>query len=89
MKVLFVIVILLIVQMQYRLWYGDGSIAQVQAYSQRLDDLKQQVDDKKRRNEALAAEVIDLKKGQDTLEERAREDLGMIKENETFFQVLE
>jgi cell division protein FtsB len=47
------------------------------------------VDEKKQRNDALYAEVEDLRKGQEALEERARDELGMIKENETFFQVIE
>jgi cell division protein FtsB len=89
MKILIAIMCLLIIQLQYRLWFGDGSIAQIKIYQQRLDDLKKKVDEKKQRNEALNAEIIDLKKGQEAIEERAREELGMIKENETFFQVLE
>lgn len=44
---------------------------------------------KKERNDALYAEVLDLRKGQEAIEERARDELGMIKENETFFQVIE
>ena len=44
---------------------------------------------KHERNEALYAEVLDLRKGQEAIEERARHDLGMIKKDETFFQVLE
>ena len=57
--------------------------------TQRLDDLKAQIEEKRLRNEALYAEVVDLRKGQEALEERARDELGMIKENETFFQVIE
>lgn len=88
---LFLIIILLalIGQLQYRLWQGDGGISQIEAYQQRLTDLKTQVDENKQRNEALYAEVVDLRKGQEALEERAREELGMIRDNETFFQVLE
>jgi cell division protein FtsB len=89
MKILIVIILLLIGFLQYRLWYGDGSIAQIQAYQQQLGTLKQEVDERKIRNEALYAEVLDLRKGQDAIEERAREDLGMIRENETFFQILD
>jgi cell division protein FtsB len=89
LKILIAIMVLLIIQLQYRLWFGDGSIAQIKIYQQRLDDLKKKVEEKKQRNEALNAEIIDLKKGQEAIEERAREELGMIKENETFFQVLE
>lgn len=62
---------------------------EIDAYQQRLDDLKKQVQEKKERNEALYAEVLDLRKGQEAIEERARDELGMIKEGETFFQVIE
>lgn len=89
MKILIAIIILLIIHFQYRIWVGDGSIAEIDAYQQRLDELKKQVEDKKERNEALYAEVLDLRKGQEAIEERARDELGMIKEDETFFHVLE
>jgi cell division protein FtsB len=89
MKILIVILTVLIAQLQYRLWLGDGSISQIITYQERLDDLKLQVEEKRQRNEALYAEVVDLRKGQEALEERARDELGMIKDNETFFQVIE
>ena len=89
MKILIAIIILLIIHLQYRLWFGDGSVTQINAYQQRLDDLKKEVEEKKERNEALYAEVLDLRKGQESIEERARDELGMIKEDETFFQILE
>jgi cell division protein FtsB len=89
MKTLIPLIILLIILLQYRFWFGDGSVAQIKIYQQRLDELKKKVEEKKQRNDALAAEIVDLKKGQEAIEERAREELGMIKENETFFQVLE
>jgi cell division protein FtsB len=88
-KSLIVIIILLIIHLQYRLWYGDGGIREIHAHQQRLDELKEQVEEKKARNEALYAEVLDLRKGQAAIEERARYELGMIREDETFFQVLE
>lgn len=89
MKVFIAIIILLIIHFQYRIWVGDGSVAQIDAYQQRLDDLKKQVEEKRQRNEALYAEVLDLRKGQEAIEERARDELGMIREDETFFHVLE
>lgn len=89
MKILIAIIIVLIAHLQYRLWLGDDSIAQIEASELRLANLKKQVNEKKQRNDALYAEVEDLRKGQEALEERARDELGMIKENETFFQVLE
>ncbi|MCF7966930.1 MAG: septum formation initiator family protein [Methylobacter tundripaludum] len=89
MKTLIAIIILLIIHFQYRIWVGDGSVAQIEAYQQRLDVLKKQAEEKRQRNEALYAEVLDLRKGQEAIEERARDELGMIKEDETFFHVLE
>lgn len=89
MKIFVAVIILLIASLQYRLWFGDGSIQQNEAYQQRLDQLKLQVEEKRQRNEALYAEVLDLRKGKEAVEERARYDLGMIKEEETFFQVIE
>ena len=84
-----VVLILLIIQLQYRLWLGDGSIQQINEYQQRLNILKAEAKGKKERNDALYAEVLDLRKGEEAIEERARNELGMIKENETFFQVIE
>jgi len=68
---------------------GDASIHQIQQYQQRLDVLNREAQEKEERNKALYAEVKDLRKGQEAIEERARYELGMIRENETFFQVLE
>ncbi|MGZ8226894.1 MAG: septum formation initiator family protein [Methylococcaceae bacterium] len=89
MKILIPIILLLIAHLQYRLWLGDGSIKEIKAYQLRLDELKKDVEEKRQRNEALYAEVEDLRKGQEALEEHARDELGMIKEGETFFQVIE
>lgn len=88
-KILIAVLFLLIIQLQYRLWFGDGNIYQVQEYQQRLNVLAHEVKKKKERNDALYAEVLDLRKGEEAIEERARYELGMIKENETFFQVIE
>jgi len=71
------------------LWFGDASISQISEYREQLDELNKEIQEKKDRNDALYAEVLDLRRGLDAIEERARYELGMIKENETFFQVLE
>ena len=88
-KTLIAIIILLILHLQYRLWLGDASVSQISEYHERLDELNKDIQEKKERNDALYAEVLDLRRGLETIEERARYELGMIKENETFFQVLE
>ena len=89
MKILLAFFILFVALLQYRLWHGDGGIAEITALQLRLDDLKEQVEEKKERNETPYAEVEDLRKGQEALEERARDELGMIRDGETFFQVLD
>ena len=80
---------MLIVHFQYRLWLGDASLAQIREAKHRLETLSKDAQEKKERNDSLYAEVVDLRKGLETIEERARYELGMIKDNETFFQVLQ
>jgi len=89
MKILLAVLIVLIALLQHRLWHGNGGIEDIKAHQQQLSDLNVEVEEKSTRNKALYAEVEDLRKGQEALEERAREELGMIREGETFFQVLE
>jgi cell division protein FtsB len=79
MKIFLLVITVLIGLLQYRLWYGNGGIKEIKAYQQELVELNKQVIEKKERNDALYAEV----------EDRARYELGMMKEGETFFQVLE
>ncbi len=88
-KIFTVILILFIIQLQYRFWIGDDNVHQLQEYQQQLDILKKEVAEKKERNDALYAEMLDLRKGGEAIEERARYELGMIKEDETFFQIVE
>ena len=89
MKIFLLVIAVLIGLLQYRLWYGNGGIKEIKAYQQELVELNKQVIEKKERNDALYAEVEDLRKGKEAIEERARNELGMMKEGETFFQVLE
>ena len=80
---------LLFVVLQYTVWLGDfGYLRLIQLGNAVL--AQQNANDKlEQRNRLLRAEVIDLKQGTAALEERARMQLGMIKENEVFFQVIE
>jgi len=81
--------VVLIILLQNRLWYGDGGISEISKYEQRLEGLKKEVQDSQDRNIGLYAEVLNLRSGSEAIEERARHELGMIKENETFFQIIE
>lgn len=75
--------------LQYRLWVGDGGLAELHTLRGQIVEYKQELDQFKTRNSALAAEVEDLKTGLAAIEERARSELGMIRRGEVFLQVIE
>jgi len=77
----------LIVALQYPMWLGKGSWLQVREYDRALAEQQQQNAKLKARNEALDADVRDLKTGSEAIEERARNELGMIRQDEVFFQL--
>ena len=87
MKVLGLILFVLIVLLQYSLWQGKGSWNKVWETSQKVASQKEANQRNEIRNGVLEAEVQDLKKGLVAIEERARNELGMIKQDEIFFQV--
>jgi len=89
MRILVAILLVLLLILQYDLWVGDGSLATVWHLQQAVDAQQLENTHLQERNQALAAEVRDLKTGLDAIEERARNDLGMIKEGETYIQVVE
>lgn len=89
MKKLIAFLLVLIGLLQYRLWFGDGGIRELQYLQTRTEELKQEGERRRERNAALEADVKDLKEGTDAVEERARQELGMIREGETFVQVFE
>jgi cell division protein FtsB len=81
--------LLLLLALQYRLWVGEGSLAEVEALRGEIVDQKAELKSLRTRNQAMEAEVQDLREGLDALEERARSELGMIKHGEVFLQVIE
>jgi cell division protein FtsB len=89
MRYLFLGLLVLFLLLQYRLWVGEGSFADVWRLRQDVAGQKTENTRLRERNEALDAEVKDLKQGLDAIEERAREELGMIKEDEIFYQIIE
>lgn len=88
-KVLGLIFAALIALMQYPLWLGKGSWLKVWEVDQQVITQHEINQKLKMRNAALDAEVRDLKQGYDAIEERARSELGMIKQDETFFHIME
>ncbi|MDY6978263.1 MAG: cell division protein FtsB [Pseudomonadota bacterium] len=89
MRILVAILLILFVLLQYDLWVGDGSLATVWHLKQEIKKQEAENRQLRERNRALEAEVQDLKQGLEALEERARDELGMIKEGETFIQIIE
>ena len=89
MRVLTLILAFLIVALQYPLWLGKGSWLKAWEVDQELS--KQNIENTRlrARNTSLDAEVRDLKTGYEAIEERARSELGMVKRDEVFFQILE
>jgi cell division protein FtsB len=89
MKVLVSALVLLFLILQFNLWVGEGSFSQ-------LRDLDAQVEVQEvenltlaERNQELEGEVVDLKEGQDAIEERARSEFGMVKEGETLYIIVD
>ncbi len=89
MRILIFVLLLLLGWLQYRLWVGEGSLAEVAALRHEILAQGEELEKLRTRNRRLQAEVEDLRQGQDALEERARSELGMIKEGEIFLQVIE
>ena len=75
--------------MQFKLWFGDSSVRDVIALRNSVEEQRNKNDIVKQRNIVLEAEVEDLKTGLEAIEERARNELGMIKQDETFIHIVE
>jgi cell division protein FtsB len=83
------LLLILLLALEVKLWTGDWSMNEVWRLRQRVAEQKQENLKLKQRNEALSAEVQDLKNGNEAIEERARSELGLIKPGETFYHVVE
>jgi cell division protein FtsB len=83
------ILIGLIVLLQYRLWFSDDGVSELDRLETRLLRLKDEVARREERNASLEADVRDLKEGNAAVEERARQELGMIRDGEVFVQIID
>jgi cell division protein FtsB len=88
MKILIAVLILVFIGLQYKLWFGDGSLSEVVQLSRELEIQRARLEELEARNRILEAQVLDLQNGLDAFEEKARNDLGMIKQGETFIQLI-
>jgi len=89
LKALTLIFVILIALLQYPLWLGKGSWLRVWDLKSQIAKQEEKNNRDKIRNDALDAEVRDLKSGKAAIEERARSELGMVKQDEVFYQVLQ
>jgi cell division protein FtsB len=88
MKILAFALAAFIVLLQYPLWLGKGGWLRVWSLDQQVQEQKEENARLRQRNGVLDAEVRDLKQGFEAIEERARYELGLIKQDEIFFQVV-
>jgi cell division protein FtsB len=88
MRIVTLILFVLLVLLQIKLWLGEGGFREVARLETRVEDQRRQNEDLLQRNAELQAEVDDLRERLDAVEERARNELGLIKPNEQFYQVV-
>jgi cell division protein FtsB len=88
-KIVTYVLIGILVLLQYPLWFGSGGVLAVWRLNHEIAAQQQENVKLNDRNQALEADVVDLKQGLQAIEERARMDLGMVKKGETFYQVIE
>ena len=89
LKLVLCVLLVLLALTQYRLWVGEGSLAQVVRLKQEIKVQRQQNEALMEKNRVLRAEVHKLKNGYETIEEKARTDMGLIKKGETFYMFVE
>ena len=81
--------IVILAGLQYRIWVGEGSLAEVWQLKKSIDAQTAKNVELRERNQRLHAEVLDLKQGMEAIEERARRELGMIAKGEVFYQIVD
>jgi len=84
-----ILLTVILVLLQYRLWFSHAGLPSAMHLNRTVEIQRAANEKLEERNQVLAAEVQDLKSGLDAIEERARSELGMIKDGETFFQIIE
>ncbi len=88
MKWMVAILLVILISLQYRIWFGQTSFQKIQQQEEKVSKIKQENLELLQRNQKLLAEIKGLRKGEDSVEEMARFQLGLIKEGETFFRII-
>ena len=89
LRYLALILLILVIALQVKLWFGQGGMNEVWRLEKSVAEQKEKNEALKARNDALAAEVANLKDRDEAVEERARSELGLVKPGEKFYQVVE
>ena len=89
MRFFVLIFTLLLLWLQYQLWFGKNGVQEYQKLRQEIEQLEQGNANLQQRNQEMFAEIDDLRQGLDAIEERARHELGMIKQDETFYRIID
>jgi cell division protein FtsB len=88
-KIATYVFIALLVLLQYPLWFGDGGVFAMWRLQREITAQQKENQQLRERNQALEAQVNDLKQGLEVIEGRARSELGMVKKGEAFYQVID
>ncbi len=88
-KIMPILLIALIIFIQYRLWFDAGGILAMQQLKKQLTLQTTENEQLKQRNDNLVLQIQNLQSNQDAIESRARQELGMIKKGETFYQLVD
>lgn len=89
LRILPLLLVILLIFLQYRLWFESGGILDMMRLKKEVGRQSKENDKLKKRNENLLLQVENLQQNKDGVEARARHELGMIKKGETFYQVLD
>jgi cell division protein FtsB len=89
MKALLAGLVIVLLILQWRLWAGEGGVSELRKLEEQLAAQQSENEALRLRNQMLENEVLDLKTGLEAIEERARSDLGMTREDEIFYRVIE
>ena len=80
--------LIIVALLQYRLWFGKYSVAEYRQVNQQVESQRQQNAKLAQRNQLIKADIEDLSAGLEAVEERARNELGLIRDGETFYRIL-
>lgn len=89
MKVVGIVLFILLIALQCKLWIGDGSVSQWSQLKDKVAEQEKINDSLREQNRAIEADIVELKSGDQALEEQARYGLGMVKSGEMYYQFVE